>query len=168
METDFGEAGELSETGDALSAFDAPDLSPEEYAEHWANMMANALAATKLAGIVEVRSGVGQVHVMARVRRDHERLFLEKVIEHILRFFERDDNAHGFVGKQFLIKDDEVKYAWVISFASNDLRDTISKVCKSFEKAIPRMEVTEAPLMGPATPQSGGQKSGRRGATPVM
>jgi hypothetical protein len=167
VDSEFDGAGELTEIGDALSAFDAPDISPEEYAEHWGNMMANALSATKLIGVVEVRSGIGQVHIMGRVRRDQERMFLEKVIEKILKFLDRDDDCHGFVGKQFLIKDDNVRYAWVISLASNDLKSTVAKVCMSFESAIPKVEVSEAPLLGPSTPQSGGQKSGRKGASPV-
>lgn len=167
-DVEFGDAGEVSETGDPLSAFDAPEISPEEHAEHWSGILANALSSTKLLGIVEVRSGIGQVHVMGRVRRDKERMFLEKVVDPVLRFFDRDEECHGFVGKQFLLKDNEVKYAWVISFASNDLKSTVSRICQCFEGAVPRQEVTEAPLMGPGAPQSGGQKSGRKGAAPVM
>ena len=167
-DSEFGEAGELTEAGDAVSAFEAPEISPEEYAEHWAGALARALTLTKLIGIVEVRSGIGQAHVMGRVRRDQERLFLEKVVEPILRFFDRDDGCHGFMGKQYLLKDDAVKYAWVISFASNDLKSTVGRVCLAFEGAVPRMEVTEAPLLGTGAPQSGGRQSGRRGASPVM
>jgi len=168
VDSEFEEAGEFTETGESVAAFDAPDISPEEYAEHWAGMVANALTMTKLIGIVEVRSGIGQAHIMGRVRRDQERLFLEKVVDPILRFFEHDDGCHGFVGKQYLLKDEVVKYAWVISFASNDLKATVGRVCQSFESAIPRLEVTESPLLGAGSPQSGGQKSGRRGASPVM
>jgi len=167
-DVEFGDAGDTSEAGDPLSAFDAPEISPEEHAEHWSGILANALSSTKLLGIVEVRSGIGQVHIMGRVRRDKERMFLEKVVDPILRFFDRDDECHGFLGKQFLLKDNDVKYAWVISFASNDLKSTVSRACQSFESAIPRSVVTEAPLMGPGAPQSGGQKSGRKGAAPVM
>lgn len=166
-DSEFGLAGETTETGDALSAFDAPEISPEEHAEHWAGILANALTATKLMGVVEVRSGIGQVHVMGRVRRDQERLFLEKVIDPILRLFDRLEDGHGFVGKQFLLKDGEVKYAWVISFASHALKDTVTQVCRAFESAIPRLEVTEAPLLGPGAPQSGGRRSGRKGAALV-
>jgi len=164
---EFGIAGEITEAGDAISAFDAPEISPEEHAEHWAGIFANALTSTKLIGIVEVKSGVGQVHVMGRVRRDRERVFLEKVITPILRLFDRLEDGHGFLGKQFLLKDGEVKYAWVISFTSHALKDTVTQVCRCFESAIPRLEVTEAPLLGPSTPQSGGRKSGRRGAALV-
>jgi hypothetical protein len=166
-DSDFGMAGEVTEAGDAVSAFDAPEISPEEHAEHWAGILANALSSTKLIGVVEVRSGIGQVHVMGRVRRDQERMFLEKIIDPILRFFDRLDGGHGFVGKQFLLKDGEVKYAWVISFASNALKETVTQLCRCFEAAIPRLEVTEAPLLGPSAPQSGGRRSGRRGAAPV-
>jgi hypothetical protein len=166
VDSEFDEAGQVSETGDALSAFDAPDISPEEYAEHWAGVLANALVATKLLGIVEVRSGIGQIHIMCRVRKDQERALLENVIEPLLYFFNCGE-CHGFIGKQFLLKDGEVKYAWVISFASSELRETVSQACRSFEAAIPRLEVTEAPLLGPGSPQSGGPTSGRKGASPV-
>ena len=117
--------------------------------------------------IVEVRAGVGQLHVMGRVRRDMERKFLEQVIDPILRFFDRNEEANGFVGKQFMLKEGEVKYAWVFSMSSNDLKGTAGGFCRSFEAAIPRVEVSESPLMGAQAPQSGGQKSGRRGAAPV-
>lgn len=167
-DSDFGDAGETSEVGDALSSFDAPEISPEEHAEHWAGILANALTSTKLIGIVEVRSGIGQIHVMGRVRRDQERMFLEKIIDPILRFFDRLEDGHGFVGKQFLLKDNEVKYAWVISFASHALKDTVTQACRCFESSIPRAEVTEAPLLGPAAPQSGGRRSGRKGAALVL
>lgn len=165
---EFDGAGEVTELGDGLSAFEAPEITPEEYAEHLANLTANALAATKMIKIIEVRSGLGQVHILGRIRHDRERKFLEDVVDPVLRLFSRNEDGHGFIGKQFVLKDDKVKYAWVLSFAANDLKKMVSEVCRSFDSAVPRMEVTEAPLLGPGAPQSGGQKTGRKGATPIM
>jgi len=169
FESNFEGAGRLTETGDAVDAFNAPDITPEKYAEHLANLTANALTATKLVDLVlEVKAGIGQIHLLLRISKVNERKFLETVVEPILHLFERDEDGNGFIGKQFLLKDNEVKYAWVVSFASNDLKDTVTRVCASFDSAILKMEVTESPLIGAGAPQSGGHGSGRRGASPVM
>lgn len=156
-----------TESGQDVDDFEPPDISPEEFADHTANLVANALASTKMFGVVEVRAGIGQVHVMGRVRRERERQFVDKVVMPILRVMESSDDCNGFVGKQFILKDGAVKYAWVISFASNDLRRAASDICQAFEAVVPRIEVTEAPLLGPGTPQSGGRSTGKRGASPV-
>lgn len=168
LETEFASAHD--EDMD-VSSFDAPELSPEDLAQHTANMMANALEATKMFEVVEVKSGIGQIHILGRVMREKERVFTEKVVHPVLVVMETDADCNGFIGKQFLLKGgrsiENMKYAWVISFASNDLRSAASKVSYAFEPAIPRVEVVESPLMGPSTPQSGGQISGRKGASPV-
>jgi hypothetical protein len=157
----------VNEVGQDVTSFDAPDIGPEEYAEHMANVLANALQATKIFGVVEVQAGIGQVNVMGRVKRDSERVFLDKVVTPILVMMNKIDDVEGFIGKQFLLRDGGVKYAWVISYASNDLKKATFAVCQAFEGAIPRLEVTESPLMGPPTPQSGGTTTGRKGASPV-
>lgn len=157
----------VNEAGQDVNAFEAPDIGPEEYAEHMANVLANALQATKIFGVVEVQAGIGQVNVMGRVRRDRERIFLDKVVAPVLITMDKIDDVEGFIGKQFIVRDGSVKYAWVISYASNDLKKATFAVCQAFEAAIPRMEVTEAPLSGPPTPQSGGATTGRKGAAPV-
>jgi hypothetical protein len=169
MEVKEEDLGKVSETGDALSAFDAPDISPEQHAEHLANLFANALESTKIFKSIEVRAGVGQVHVLGRVRKDNERKFLEDVVHPILIEFDKNEDCDGYCGKQFLLKDDDVKYAWVVSLTSNDLRRSIAQLCRGFESAIPvrKVEVTEAPLLGPSTPQSGGNQTGKKGAAPV-
>jgi len=166
QENEFFAEG-VNEVGQDVTAFEAPDIGPEEYAEHMANVLANALQATKIFGVVEVQAGVGQVNVMGRVRRDRERVFLDKVVAPVLVMMDKVDDVEGFIGKQFLVRDGAVKYAWVISYASNDLKSATFAVCQAFESAIPRMEVTESPLMGPSTPQSGGASTGRKGASPV-
>ena len=165
-ENEFSSEG-VTETGQDADAFEAPEIGPEEYAEHMANVLANTLQSTKIFDVVEVQAGVGQINVMGRVRRDKERTFLKKVVTPVLTVMGKNDDIEGFVGKQFIVRDGAVKYAWVISYASNDLRAATHLVCQSFEPVTSRMEVTEAPLMGPSTPQSGGLSTGRKGASPV-
>lgn len=163
----------LTDAGQDVESFAEPELTPEEYARHTAQMVAKALEATRMFGVIEVQAGVGQAHIMGRVKREKERAFAENVVYPVLVAMEKDHDCSGFVGKQYLLKDggssfDDMKYAWVFSFASNDIREAAHKVCNSFADAIPRVEVTEGPLLGPATPQSGGYKSGHRGAAPVV
>jgi hypothetical protein len=172
VDTEFLEGGQgFTESGQPVHEFDAPEISPEEFAEHIASRVAGALEATKMFGVVEVRAGVGQVNIMGRVKREHERRWAEDVVYPMLLVIEKSEDCNGFIGKQYLLKEgkslESMKYAWVISFASNDLRKSASDICSSFEAAVPRVEVTESPLMGPGTPQSGGQRSGRKGASPV-
>jgi hypothetical protein len=167
VDREFSNRKGTTDTGQEVEAFGAPEITPEEFAEHTANMVANALSATKMFEVVEIKAGIGQVHIMGRVKREKERNFMDRVIVPILKVMDGSDDCNGFVGKQFLLKAGLAKYAWVISFASNDLRHAASVVCSSFEGAAPRVEVVEAPLAGPGTPQSGGRGTGRRGAAPV-
>jgi hypothetical protein len=157
--------------GQEVDGFAEPEMTAEEYANHTARMVAAALEATRMFGIVEIKSGVGQAHILGRVKREKERIFAEKVVYPVVLALKKDEDSTGFIGKQYLLKGgdnfDDLKYAWVFSFASNNLREAAHKVCDAFRPAIPRREVTEGPLMGPGTPQSGGQKSGRKGAAPV-
>jgi hypothetical protein len=156
----------LSDAGQKVDEFDAPDLSPQEYAEHTAQQTAKAFEATKLVEIVEVKAGIGQIHLLARVKKDNERAFMEMVVAPVLHAMEGAE-SDGFVGKQFFLKNGSVKYGWVISFASNNLRQAAYAVGEALEPAIPRLEVMEAPLVGQTVPQSGGPGSGRKGAAPL-
>ena len=172
VDTEFLEGGQgFTDSGQDVHQFDAPDISPEEMAEHTASRVASALEATKMFGVVEVKAGIGQVHIMGRVKREHERRWAEGVVYPMLLTMDKSEECNGFIGKQYLLKEgkslESMKYAWVISFASNDLRKSALDLCTSFEATVPRVEVTESPLMGPSTPQSGGQRSGRKGASPV-
>ena len=171
IETELMGSTGITPEGQDVNEFEEPDLSPEEYADHTAKMVASAMEATKMFGVVEVQAGVGQAHILGRVKQDKERLFAEKVVYPVLIAIKKDPNCNGFVGKQYMLKDgdkyENMRYAWVFSFASNDLRSAAHNICEAFRGAIPRMEVVEGPLMGPSTPQSGGQSSGRKGASPV-
>lgn len=169
MDSEF--FGQEDDPEAAVKDYDAPDISPEEYAEHTANQVANALASTTMFGVVEVAAGIAQIHVMGRVKAEHERRFVDDVVKPILGVMEKSEACNGFVGKQFLLKEDVVKYAWVISFASNDLRQSAFDICKAFQASIPRKEVVESPLMGPGTPSgrvgAGRNQPGSKGAAPV-
>ena len=158
----------LTDTGQPVDAFKAPQLGDDDYADHTAKMMANALEVTRLIEVVEVQAGVGKVHLLGRVKMENERVFMDKVVDPILDAF-FDCNADGFVGKQFFKKKKggPKKYGWVISFGSENLRDVANTICMAVEESVPRLEVMEAPLVGPSTPQSGGQRSGRKGASTI-
>jgi hypothetical protein len=143
--------------------FAPPNLGEEDYADHTAKMVANAFEGTGLIEIVEVKAGIGQVHLLGRVKNKKEGLFLEKVVDPVLRAMEKTCNGH--IGKQFLIKRGELRYGWIISFASNDLRAAALEICKSIEPIEPKNLTMEVPLMGQGAPQSGGRTSGRKGAS---
>jgi len=166
IDREIGKARGINDVGQSVSEFDAPDISPQEYADHTAQQTAKAFEATKLIEIVEVKAGIGQVHLLGRVKKDNERAFMELIVGPVLRAMEHAD-ADGFIGKQFFLKNGAVKYGWVISFASNNLRQAAYEVGEALEPAIPRLEVMETPLSGPPAPQSGGPGSGRRGASPL-
>jgi hypothetical protein len=62
----------------------------------------------------------------------------------------------------------KLKYGWVLSFGSKDVRRTAQYVGEALDKAIPRYEVLEAPLIGPGTPVgSPTGKTGKKGAMPI-
>lgn len=144
----------------------APALDVEDYAEHTAQMLARALENTGLIEVAEVRANAGQAHLMGRVRQDREKTFLAQVVKPLLRVMET--NCKGFVGRQYLLRNDELRFGWVISFSSNNLKETAHLLCQALEPAIPvKVEVTEAPLVGTGTPQSGGLRTGKKGAAPV-
>ena len=156
----------MNEVGQDIAEFKEPDLSPQDQAEHTAQRTAAAYESTNLIEIVEVKAAPGQVHLLGRVQRANEKTFMEQVVLPTLKAMSGDE-ADGHLCKQFFLKNGSLRYGWVISFASNNLKATAYKIAEAIEPAIPRLEVTEAPLRGPGTPQSGGQTSGRRGAAPV-
>jgi hypothetical protein len=146
-----------------LSEFDAPELSPQDYASHTCGMTANAFASTGLFEVVEEQAAPGQVHLLGRVKQEKERSFVELVVHPVLQAFV-EQNIKGFIGKQFMIKNGKLRYGWVVSFSAKDVRQAANHICGAFENLIPRREVMEAPLLGGSTPQSGGLTTGRKGA----
>jgi hypothetical protein len=144
--------------------YPAPELSDEDYTEHTAGQTANALQSTKLFEVVEVKTGIGQIHLLGRVKQDNERAFLDKVVVPILKVLEKYD---GHICKQFLLKNGDLKYAWSVSFAAEDIRAVAHEVCNAIAAAVPKLQVMEAPLVGPSTPQGAGPRGGRKGASPI-
>lgn len=63
----------------------------------------------------------------------------------------------------------KMRYGWVLSCGSRDVKEAAQRIGLALDKAIPRMEVLEAPLMGPSTPkgQVGGPVGKSKGATPI-
>jgi hypothetical protein len=164
LENEFGMG--RADTSQNSDSFKPPELTPEEYAEHTANQTANAFQATKLFEVVEVKAGVGQIHLLGRVRQDDERAFLDKVITPVLKAIEASHECEGHICKQFILKNGKTKYAWTISFAANNLRAAAHAICEAISAAIPKFEVMESPLVGPKVPVGSGP-GGRKGASPV-
>ena len=168
LETEFTKKTKgRNESAQDVDEFKAPDLTPDEYAEHTANLTANAFQATKLFEVVEVKAGVGQIHLLGRVKQDDERTFLDKVITPVLKAIEASHECEGHICKQFILKNGKTKYAWTVSFAANNLKLAAHAICEAVNTAVPRLEVVESPLVGPSTPMGGGPGGGRRGASPV-
>jgi len=146
--------------------FEESEVSPQEIADHTANMFATALEATKLFSAREVSAAIGTVNILGAVKDKDAGKFAESVIRPML-FAARENDVKLHIGTQFMLKGGIMKYGWVVSFASNNLRDGANALAESFSHIIPRMEVTEAPLMGGGTPSSGGLVTGRKGAAPI-
>jgi hypothetical protein len=127
-------------------------------------MIANAFEATGLFEVVEVKAAIGQVHLMGRVVAKSEGLFLERVVEPVLDVMEK--TCEGFIGKQYFRKRGQTRFGWVISFASTELRGAAYEICKAIAHLSTKKEIEEVPLVGPGAPQSGGSRSGKKGASP--
>lgn len=167
LETEFSRKKGRTDSSQDVDEFRAPDLSPDEYAEHTANQTANAFQATKLFEVVEVKAGLGQVHLLGRVKQDDERAFLDRVITPVLKAIEASRECEGHICKQFILKNGKTRYAWTVSFAANNLKAAAHAICSAIQASVPKLEVMEAPLVGPATPSGGGPGGGRKGASPV-
>lgn len=149
-----------TDLGVSVTDYDAPELSEEDFAESTANAVANAFEETKLFESLEVQSTPDQISIMGRVRADQEGTFVERVVTPILKATDSDEDCGLFVGKQYILKKGETRYAWVISIASSDLKGASTKVVTSFDTASRKREVMESPLVGNAPPQTG-KDSGR-------
>jgi hypothetical protein len=157
-----------TDEGQDLSVFEAPEITAQEYTEHTAGVIANFLEATGLVEVREIQANlVNQVHLLCRVKDANARTVAQKLVKAILVRAEVDGKIEAFIGKQFILKDGKLLYAWVFSFACEDLKRMAQVVCDAIEEAVPKrkIEVVESPLMGPGTPRSYGP--GSRGASPL-
>lgn len=167
LESEFTFARGRTDSDQDIDGFAAPEITAQEFAEHTAQQTAGAFAATRLFEVVEVKASIGQVHLLGRVKSDHEVAFVDKIITPTLRAIDKSKDCEGHICKQFLLKNDRTKYAWTVSFAANDLRAAAHAICSAIEPAIPRVEVMESPLVGGSTPEGSVGKGGRKGAAPV-
>jgi len=149
---DFTSTGK-NEVGQDISDFDAPDISPQGEAEHIAQLIAGALEKTSLVEVAEVRAVAGQVHILARVKKENERAVVHQLAKTIL--VRTRDICDSHIGKNYFLKGNKMVYGWAFSFGSNDLKNAAHAICGAIDEVSPRMEVLEAPLLGPGTPSGG-------------
>lgn len=162
------ESSGRTELGQSVDDFDAPDLTPEEVTEHYAGVVANILEGTNLIEVREIQANmVNQIHLLARVKEKDARTVAQLVVKSILFAVEASD-VDAFIGKQYLIKEGDLVYAWVFSFTHpSNIKKVADVVSAAIDKAIPtkKVDVLEAPLLGSGPPQSTGV--GIKGARPV-
>ena len=168
LESEFlGQVEDLDESQD----YESPDLSPQDYAERAADIMAMAFQKTGLVEVAQTRAALGQIHLLCRVKAENEKRFVDDAVFPILEAV--DDDCESYIGTQYFLKEGGVKgarsrrYGWTISFSSPDIDKTLREVCDVLDSLCQKNELMEAPLVGKPAPQSGGTKSGRKGASPV-
>jgi hypothetical protein len=153
---------------------ESADPSPAELAERHADVMAAAFQKTGLVEIAQVRAAIGQVHLLARVKEENEKRFVDDVVFPVLEstYGSCDDS---FFGTQYFLSMQDGgtpttsrrRYGWVLSFSSSNMEKTLRDVCGVLDRLAQRKELLEMPLVGQPAPQSGGRASGRKGASPV-
>jgi hypothetical protein len=160
---------EVDDLEDEGAEYESPDLSPQDYAERAADIMAQAFQKTGLIEVAQTKAAVGQIHLLGRVK--DEKSFVDNAVFPVLEAV--DDDCESFIGIQYFLKEGAVsnsrrrRYGWVISFSSPDMDKTLRDVCGVLDDLYQKNELMEVPLVGKAAPQSGGSRSGRKGAAPV-
>lgn len=147
--------------------------SPIEHAEQLARILADALESTGLIEIIEPKAAVNTIHLMARVQRQHERDVIHTIARNMLQSVAAHEEI--YIGKSFFLRNGKMRYAWVFSVASDNLEDLVDVLVASIEESyddheeeatLKKVDVMEAPLLGPRTPQSSSYP-GARGASPT-
>lgn len=135
---------------------------------NWENRVRSfieALAGTKMLEIVETKHGLQEVHTILRVYREKERSFLAGPVKRILQLTQ--DKVDVFVGRQYILSEnDELRQQFVLSLSGPRLEELLLVLEDNITSQNPKIEVEEAPLMGPSTPR-GSVESGQKGARPV-
>ena len=153
-------------SGQDVTGFSRPDLSTEEQTGHVAGIVARILEATRLVEVVESSANlVNQVHLLCRVKAENEKKLVNTVVSALLTQEARTEDLDCHVGKQFLLRNGNVKYGWVFSFGAPDLNTITDSIAEALDQFIPKQEVLETPLLGHGTQPSSGP--GARGAKPV-
>ena len=165
MEAEFASSG-MTDGNQDIRTFEAPDLTESDLAEHYAGALARALESTNYFEVIEVFADNGEVHITGRVKRDNEKQFLQKCVKEMLRI-EQTKICQMLIGKRYLLRSDSVLYAWSVAVSSKRLKEATHALCNCLDALQPRREIVESPLMGSASPQSGGQTTGKKGAHPT-
>jgi hypothetical protein len=149
-----------------ISMFEAPELSDEDYTEHSAGIIANALDRTGLVEIYEITvEKTNQFVLSARVKTESEKDFITKILRSIQ--MKTYGQMETFFCQHYFIK--ELKggklqqvFSWKLAFGGIESRDAAKLVSEAIDDIIPKMEVMESPLLGPGTPQGvvGGKSKG--------
>ena len=143
-----------------------PSDDPQDDTDKVANILASAFEATKIIEVVETQVSVGQIHFMCRIHPKNEKDVVHSICRPML--IDTKGKCDVFFGKQYILsKDNEVRYAWVISIGSDNLDQACKIICGIIERILPKSdkEIT-VPILGGAAPQ-GSVKSGCRGASPT-
>lgn len=151
-----------------LEDFEAPDIAPEDIAEHCAGILTRLVESTGIAEVVDTKAAVGQIHVMCRVKMENEKRLANGFLEPVL--LATRGVCDVFLGKQFFLKEntDTMVYAWTFGFGSDDLVSVLKLIEVVVDDMRPSTkEVTEVPLMGPGSPQGFVGKGGKKGAAPL-
>lgn len=177
---------ESDASGQSPDNFEAPNLTPEEMADHTARMVARVLEATHLFEVVEMEKFPGSFHFFGRVKKQNLKVWRHDLVKRCLvamRFV-----GDGFIGTQDVVRlkkgrsadsrdpnDYDQLFGWVFSLAAKDLYNASVEICRIIEEwgiPAPKTEVREMIMLGSGPPQAGsgaaGPKgTGRRGAHPV-
>jgi hypothetical protein len=137
----------------------------EDHDKQLADLLARVLESTKLMEVVETKLSVGQIYFLCRVEQKSAKELMSTYGFPILEEANKPKTFDCFIGTQYLVdKRGEHRYAWVFGVGSDDLPDASRRICDIVSANAPKLEVTEAPLVGPPSP-SGSVKGGRRGVS---
>jgi hypothetical protein len=84
------------------------------------------LASTGLAEVVETKWGPNQVHLLFRVNKENEKKLVHGAGTSIL--FACRPLGGSFFGKEYFIKDNALRYGWVFSVDSVDLKRAVDDI----------------------------------------
>lgn len=137
----------------------------EDQTPELARSIQQTLERTDLVEVVEAQVAPNEIHFMCRVKKENESDWVHGPVKEINRHL-KDMKIEVFTGKQFFLKDNKMKYAWVVAFSGPDLPKGVEAIMEAVDDYVPKNEVSEQPLLGPKPPQSSGP--GTKGARPVM
>jgi hypothetical protein len=147
-------------------------MSPKDVAEHYAGLFANALESTGLIDVVEIKAARNQAHVLARVKREHERQMVHGPL-YAMQLATIGRPIELFTGKVFFVKPNDpkrkLKYAWTFTVAAEDLPEAVNLLTDAVDlrDEDERLDIMEAPMPGKPQPQGDVWQSGGAGTKGV-